>query len=223
MPAPPYSVGTEMPSRPSSAICGQNAAIELVRAIELANPGRHLAARPLPDGLLEQSLLVGEVEVEHQDEVAGTAAAAWGAFRKSTSRKLVLSRNCSTIRSGSNIRWMSRFGSGRCLRRAAGYERCCSLVAIDDDVSRVFQPCPRLRLRRTKERQEHALRPEHPCQLFRQRLRRRLIQIVEDIPAQNAVDAARLLRKALQQKRSETDPACLRERDGRCPSTDLRR
>ena len=99
---------------------GQDPAIELVGAIELADPRRHLASRPFADGLLEQALLLGQVETEHQaDGATGVAPGASGALRKRTSRRLVLRRNCSTMRSGSNSRWMSRLGNGRCLGRAA--------------------------------------------------------------------------------------------------------
>ena len=95
-------------------------AIEAVRAIELADARRHFAARPLADGLLQQTLFVGELEVQHQRLAGADGAVVSAGFLNSTSRMLLLSRNCSVMRSCSNMRWMSRFGSGRCLPRAAG-------------------------------------------------------------------------------------------------------
>ena len=55
---------------------------------------------------------------------------------------LLLSRNCSVMRSGSNMRWMSRFGSGRCLPRAAGYGAVLKRRLVDDDVTRVSGLAP---------------------------------------------------------------------------------
>ena len=66
MPAPPYSAGTDAPSSPSSAICGRRLAIEPVLAVEIANARRDLARSPLADGLLEQLVLVGQVEIDHE-------------------------------------------------------------------------------------------------------------------------------------------------------------
>ena len=60
MPAPPYWCGTHMPSRPSSAICGRMSRIEAVRAIELADLRRDLAAGPFPHALFEQPVFLGQ-------------------------------------------------------------------------------------------------------------------------------------------------------------------
>ena len=46
MPAPPYSAGTDTPSRPSSAICGRIDAIEPVLAIEIADARRDFRRPP---------------------------------------------------------------------------------------------------------------------------------------------------------------------------------
>ena len=44
----------------------QNARVEAVLAIELADPRRHLASGPLPDRLLQQALLFGQIEINHE-------------------------------------------------------------------------------------------------------------------------------------------------------------
>ena len=67
MPAPPYSCGTEHPSRPSSAICGNDRRIEAMLPIEFANPRRDLARAPLAYRLFEQPLLFGQIEIKHED------------------------------------------------------------------------------------------------------------------------------------------------------------
>ena len=67
MPAPPYSAGTEQPSRPSSAICGRMLRVEAMLAIELADPRRHFARPPLPHRLLQQPVFLGQIEVDHDE------------------------------------------------------------------------------------------------------------------------------------------------------------
>ena len=70
MPAPPYSCGTEHPSSPRSAICGRIAGIEAVLTIELTNPRRDFARAPLTNRLLEEPLLLGQIEIKHEDALA---------------------------------------------------------------------------------------------------------------------------------------------------------
>ncbi len=43
----------------------QNRRIEGVGAVELLDPGRHLAARPVAHGLLEQALFFGQLQINH--------------------------------------------------------------------------------------------------------------------------------------------------------------
>ena len=43
----------------------QDLRVEAVRAIELLDPRRDLAARPLAHGLLEQALFFGQIEINH--------------------------------------------------------------------------------------------------------------------------------------------------------------
>ncbi len=124
MPAPPYLRGDRDTEQAQLGHLREDAAIESVRAVQLADAGGHFASRPFADRLLEQTLLVGEIEVQHQRVAGGDEAGASAGFLNSTSRRLLLSRNCSVMRSSSNMRWMSRFGSGRCLPRAAAYGRC---------------------------------------------------------------------------------------------------
>ena len=55
MPAPPYSAGTETPSSPSVGHLRQDVAVELVRAVELANARRHFARAPVAHRLFEHA------------------------------------------------------------------------------------------------------------------------------------------------------------------------
>ena len=52
-----------------------------------------------------------------------------------------------------------------------------------------------------EKRQQYAVGTKHPHELIGQRLRRFLIKVVEQVPAQDAVDTARLLREPLHQER----------------------
>ena len=65
MPAPPYSVGTQSPSRSSEAISVQDARIEAMLAIQVPDARRHRAGAPFAYGLLQQPVLFGKLEVEH--------------------------------------------------------------------------------------------------------------------------------------------------------------
>ena len=66
MPAPPYSAGTEAPSRPSCAICGRMLAVEPVLAIQIVDLRRDFARAPLAHRLLEQPLFFGQIEINHE-------------------------------------------------------------------------------------------------------------------------------------------------------------
>src|SRR4029450_6538232 len=57
------------------------------------------------------------------------------------------------------------------------------------------------RLRGAEKRQQYAVGTQHPHELIGQRRRGFLIKVVEDVPAQDAVDTARLLREPLHQER----------------------
>ncbi len=94
---------------------------------------------------------------------------------------------------------------------------------VDDDVSRVLGPRAGLRLRSAEERQQHAVGAKHANELIGQRLRGFLVQVVEHVPAEDAVDAARTPAGTASSGTPETDRGGRRERDDRCPSTDLRR
>ena len=105
------------------------------------------------------------------------------------------------MRSGSKRRWMSRLGNGRCLARAAGYGRCCRF-SLSTTTCRVYsglRPGGGSEVR--EKRQQDAVGTKHPHELIGQRLRRFLIKVVEHVPAQDAVDTARLLREPLHQER----------------------
>src|SRR6185436_14355921 len=87
-------------------------AIEVVRAVVFADVRRDVAGAPLPDRLLEQTVLVGEVEADHAE-----------GLRKRISRWLFLSRNESETRSPENSSMMSRLSSVDWRLRSAGYAR----------------------------------------------------------------------------------------------------
>ena len=186
--APPSAEGSprsNLCARSSSRICGATSR----------------AAHSRTD-LLEQALLLGEVEVEHQtDGDTGAVLAGSGALRKRTSRRFVLSRNCSAMRSGSNRRWMSRFGNGRCLARAAAYGRCCRF-SLSTTICRVYSglrpgggsAVPKNASSTPSGRSIRTSCSASGCRRF-------LIKVVEDVPAQDAVDTARLLREPLHQER----------------------
>ena len=40
--------------------------VEPVLSIELADPRRHFTGGPLPDGVLEKLVLIGEIEINHE-------------------------------------------------------------------------------------------------------------------------------------------------------------
>ena len=54
-----------MPSRPEFGHLRQDVLVETVSAVEFLDARRNLARAPLADGLLEQALFVGQVEVHH--------------------------------------------------------------------------------------------------------------------------------------------------------------
>src|SRR5688572_19496680 len=84
----------------------QQPPVEAMGPIEVADARGHLAAGPFAHRLLYQPVFLGELEI-HQAPAPGAEGST--ALRNSTSRCWLFSRNCSVMRSGSNIRWMSRF------------------------------------------------------------------------------------------------------------------
>ena len=116
----------------------QDSRVELMCAIELTDSGRHFASRPFADGLLEQALLVGQIETEHQADGATDAAGFSGGFRKRTSRRFVLRRNCSTIRAARTTAGCHGSAAVAALARGA-HGRCCSL-ALSTTTWRVLRP-----------------------------------------------------------------------------------
>jgi hypothetical protein len=73
-------------------------------------------------------------------------------------------------------------------------------ATVDDHMASVFAPSPWPRLRRREEGQKHTVRPKETDELLGERLRRCPIEVVEDIPAQDPVDAGRFLRKPFLQE-----------------------
>ncbi len=203
MPAPPYWAGIEMPSRPRSAICGRMLRSNLcARSSSRIRGATSRPAHSRTDCSRRRCSSVSS-KFSISEWPAETRAGASAGFLNSTSRKLLLSRNCSVMRRSSNMRWMSRFGIGRCFPRAAGVGSMLKLVRVDDDVPRVLRPRTRLRLRRDEERQQHALGFQDARELLGELLGGVLVQIIEDIPAQDPVDAVGLVRKSFRQGRRQ--------------------
>ena len=69
-PAPPYSSGIGIPISPSSAELGDELVREAVLAVELLGDRRDALSRERPDGVADQLLLGGEVEVHGARMVA---------------------------------------------------------------------------------------------------------------------------------------------------------
>ena len=186
-----------MPSRPSVGHLREDAAVEAVRAIEIADARRHLAARPFADRLLEQTLLVGQLEVQHQaiddarhvEPQRGRLAEEHLAHRAFQQE---LFGDPQRLEHPLDVAIRQRLQPCRAQPDTAGAADC---AAIDDDIPRVPRLRAGLRLGGVEEREQRAVRAQNPRQLLRQRRRRRLVEIVEQIPAQDAVDAAGLLRK----------------------------
>ena len=194
-----------MPSSPSSAICGRMPRSNL--CARSSSRMRGATSRPAHSRTDCSSRRCSSVssKFEHQaDGATGAMLAGVSAgLRNSTSRRLLLSRNCSVMRSGSNIRWMSRFGNGRCLAARGGIRPVLQVGLIDDDVPRVLGPGAGLRLRRVEKRQQHAVGRRIRTSCSASAFADCLVEIVEQVPAQDAVDAAGLLREALRQERGE--------------------
>src|SRR5581483_3444688 len=72
------------------------------------------------------------------------------------------------------------------------------VLLVDDDELRVMRVA---RLRRPEEPEQRAVGVQHARQLAGDLHSRRLVQIVDDVPRENAVDRSGLLRKAVLQER----------------------
>ena len=71
---------------------------------------------------------------------------------------------------------------------------------VGDDVLRVARVAG---LRGAEEAEQRAVGPQHARQLLGQRLRGRPVEVVDEVPAQDAVDRRGLLREALPQRLGE--------------------
>ena len=192
-----------------------------MRAIELADARRHLAARPFAHRLLEQALLVGEVEVQHQRGRRSGGAST--GFRNSTSRRLALQQellgDAQRLEHALDVAVRER----PLLAARRRYGRCCRW---SDRPRRAAcrsgaAPACGSAVRRTPAARRPGCRMRVSCSASA--LRRVLVEIVEEIPAQDAVDALVCLRKPLATNAAAGRRACLRGRADRCPSTSPRR
>ena len=142
-----------------------------MRAIELADSGRDLAGRPFAHRLLEQVLLFGEVEVEHQPMVtqvtglAGSAALPEKHFAKIALQQELFG-DAQRLEHALDVAIRQRP-----LLAARGRVRAVLKIRlVDDDVPRVFGLARRRRLRGDEKRQQHAVGPQHPRELLGQLL-----------------------------------------------------
>ncbi len=76
-------------------------------------------------------------------------------------------------------------------------------LAIDHDVLRVRRRRARRGLRGAELRQQRPVGSKNPHELPCQRLRRLPIEVIENVPAQNSIDAFLVLREALTEKRGK--------------------
>ena len=97
------------------------------------------------------------------------------------------------------------------LAAGGGIRTVLQRLSIDDDVFRVRRSVRRLRLHGAELRQQRAVRPEDANEVPGQRLGRRPIDVVEDVPAENAVDAPLLLREARLEERGQLLELALRD------------
>ena len=146
----------------------EDAAIEPMRPIQFANSRSHFAARPFADRLLEQTLLVGEVEVHHQRVAGWDGGSRLGGLPEQYLAKVAFEQelfgDAQLFEHPLDVAVRHRPLLAACGRVRAVLKR----RLVDDDVTGVLGLGARLRFGGDEEREEDAFRLQDSRELLGQ-------------------------------------------------------